>query len=220
MDGLLFDTEKMLSHFWKMAAAESGFEMNTVHSMAIRSTAPEKAEKILQGYFGKEFDYYKIRNRRRELMNDFIKENGLPMKTGVKDILLLAKKYDIKTSVATSTDLKRTEWYLTIQKIRGYFDEIATVDMVERGKPFPDIYLYAAKKLELCPNECVAFEDSPNGILSASRAGCRTFMIPDLSQPDEEISEVLWNKADNLSEAAVYIESVIKRERQAEEFAT
>ena len=46
MDGVIFDTEKMLAHFWNKAALEFGYDMNISHSIAIRSTAPKKAEEL------------------------------------------------------------------------------------------------------------------------------------------------------------------------------
>lgn len=57
--------------------------------------------------------------------------------------------------------------------------------MVAEGKPSPDIYLYACRQLGLAPEECMAVEDSPNGVMSAYRAGCKVVMVPDQTQPDE-----------------------------------
>lgn len=59
--------------------------------------------------------------------------------------------------------------------------------MVDEGKPSPKVYLYACEQLGLKPTECVAVEDAPNGIISASEAGLRVIMVPDQSQPDEEL---------------------------------
>ena len=78
--------------------------------------------------------------------------------------------------------------------------------MVERGKPEPDIYLYAAKKLELAPYECLALEDSQNGIKSASAAGCKTVMVPDLDEPSEEIKSLLYDTAYNLADVKRILE--------------
>ena len=72
--------------------------------------------------------------------------------------------------------------------VQAYFDEIISVKEVPRGKPFPDVYLFACEKLGLRPEECLAIEDSPNGIRSAYRAGTRVVMVPDLTGPDEELA--------------------------------
>ena len=72
--------------------------------------------------------------------------------------------------------------------------------MVEHGKPAPDIYLYAAEKLKLAPKDCIALEDSPNGIRSANAAGCKTVMVPDLDQPSDDIKPLLFDIANGLED--------------------
>ena len=70
--------------------------------------------------------------------------------------------------------------------------------MVERGKPAPDIYLYACRELEIAPEEAYAVEDSPNGVRSAYAAGCRVIMIPDQTQPDAELKKLLTAQVTDL----------------------
>ena len=70
--------------------------------------------------------------------------------------------------------------------------------MVKLGKPAPDIYAYACDELGLDPSETFAVEDSPNGVTSAYLAGCKVIMVPDLTQPDEELSKKLYKKVDKL----------------------
>lgn len=209
MDGVIFDTEKMLAHFWHIASLEKGFDMKIEHSIAIRSTSPAEAERILQSCFGKEFDYYSIRQRRRQLMNDYIEKNGLPVKKGVVKILDMAKKRNLKISIATATDIERTKWYLEKENLIDYFDTVATTQMVEKGKPYPDIYQYACTSIGLSPLRCVAFEDSDNGVKSAFSAGCKVIMIPDLTNPDEKIKDMIYSIQENLSDASDFIETLI-----------
>ena len=64
--------------------------------------------------------------------------------------------------------------------------------MVKLGKPAPDIYAYACEQLELSPDETFAVEDSPNGVTSAYLAGCNVIMVPDLTEPDEELKGKLY----------------------------
>ncbi|MDE6699594.1 MAG: HAD-IA family hydrolase, partial [Acetatifactor sp.] len=71
---------------------------------------------------------------------------------------------------------------------------------VRQGKPAPDIYLYACEELGVRPEVCVAVEDSPNGILSAHRAGCRVIMVPDQTEPDGALSDCLWACVPDLEE--------------------
>ena len=80
--------------------------------------------------------------------------------------------------------------------------------MVEKGKPEPDIYIEAAKRLGLPESSCIALEDSPNGVLSAYRAGCVTVMVPDLTQPDDSTAQIIYTKADSLSDVIDIIEKI------------
>ena len=139
-----------------------------------------------------------MRQRRKELMEEHIKEHGLSLKKGAVELLTFLKDKGIQTAVATATDLERTKKYLTELGIITYFDELVSATMVEYGKPAPDIYQYACKQLGRKPEECMAVEDSPNGVTSAFRAGCQVVMVPDQTQPDEETQEKLFAKVDSL----------------------
>ena len=70
--------------------------------------------------------------------------------------------------------------------------------MVKRGKPEPDIYLYAAGQLGLDPKDCLALEDSQNGVRSAAAAGCKTVLVPDLDNLENELKDLLFATAKNL----------------------
>lgn len=198
MDGLILDTEKLLVKYWCQAANEAGFPMQREHALNIRSLHRKFAIPYLQGLFGEEFDYVRIRNRRMELMTEALAENGPELKKGVRELLAFLKEQGIASAIATATDYERTKDYLGRVGIFEQFDRIVCATMVEYGKPRPDIYLYAAQQLGLLPSECMALEDSPNGVRSAAAAGCVTVMVPDLTQPDEELASLIHAKADSL----------------------
>ena len=200
MDGLLLDTEKLLIRFWIQAANEAGFPMTLEQALSIRSLHRSYAIPYLQGLFGGEFDYLKIRLRRMELMNEYLSENPPELKDGAKELLAFLNENKLLTAVATATDFERTRDYLTRVGIFGNFDRIVCATMVERGKPAPDIYIYAAEQLGLEPGECMALEDSPNGVKSAAAAGCKTVMVPDLTEPDAELEELIFAKANTLND--------------------
>lgn len=192
MDGLLLDTEKLLIRFWIQAANEAGFPMTLEHALSIRSLHRSFAIPYLQGLFGEEFDYARIRSRRMELMNEHLSDSPPELKSGAAKLLTFLNEEGIPAAVATATDYERTRDYLTRAGIFDSFEKIVCATMVERGKPEPDIYLYAAKQLGLPPEECIALEDSPNGVKSAASAGCKTIMIPDLTEPDEELTRLAF----------------------------
>ena len=106
----------------------------------------------------------------------------------------------VTQSPVSYTHLERTEEYLKKVQIFDKFDQIICASMVKNGKPMPDIYLYACKAIGEEPGDCIAVEDSPNGVASASKAGCKTIMVPDLTEPDEACQALLYKKCSRADE--------------------
>ena len=192
MDGLMLDTEKLLARYWMQAAHEAGFPMELPHVLGIRSLAACYAKPRLKQIFGADFDYEAIRARRRELTAAHLEQYGIEKKPGLDILLQYLRDAGIRAAVATATDRTRTEKYLGEVGVLDDFDTFVCGDMVTKGKPDPEIYLTASAALGLEPGECMALEDSPNGILSADAAGCKAVMIPDLSQPEDDLLPHLY----------------------------
>ena len=93
---------------------------------------------------------------------------NVPVKTGAVEILGRCRLLGIKTAVASSSPLRQIENNLENAGMENCFDAIVSGDEVERGKPAPDIFLLAAKRIGIPPGECTVFEDSP----TASKAHC------------------------------------------------
>ena len=208
MDGLIIDTEKWLQKYYVQASEELGCPMKPEDVLEIRSLSAEYAIPKLRKLVGENFDYYGVKELRKKYMSDHIQKYGIEKKKGIDELLQYIKSNNLKCAVATATAPDRTEEYLKKLNIYNYFDEVVCATMVEHGKPHPDIYIEAAKRLCLPPQNCIALEDSPNGILSAYRAGCVAVMVPDLTQPDEETSKIIYAKANDLSQVIDIIESL------------
>ena len=200
MDGVLIDTEKHYNAAWCQAATEAGFPFTREHALLLRSCEAKEGEKLMQGIFGPSFDYYAIRERRRELVRERLAQYGLEKKPGVEETLRFLRAKGIKTAVATATALDITKSHLTTIGVYDLFDSIVSAKNVEHGKPEPDVYLYACEQIGERPQDCMAVEDSPNGIMAAYRAGLRTVMVPDLTQPDEELAKYLYACINSLSD--------------------
>lgn len=206
MDGLMIDTEKLYLRYWKQAAADFGYTMEDKHVFSIRSLARKFSNPLLKSFFGEEFPVDEVRQRRTELINAHIEENGINVKNGLFKLWDFLKENSIKIAVATATPRDRTMLYLNKINALDYIDAIVCGDMVTTGKPDPEIYLTAANQLQLPPCECAAFEDSPNGIKSAYSAGCKAIMIPDMTPPDDELLSMLSGVFDNLGEAVRFFD--------------
>ncbi|MBQ6094740.1 MAG: HAD family phosphatase [Lachnospiraceae bacterium] len=200
MDGTLIDTEKYYRVFWPKAMAEFGYHMTDEQVLSMRSLGRPFAPARLKEWFGEELDYYAVRARRTEMMEAQLDIDGIQLKPGAVEILEELRRRGILAAVATATPPERTEKYLGLTGIRPYFSKIISATQVKEGKPSPDIYLYACEQLGLAPEECMAVEDAPNGILAAYRAGLRVVMVPDQTQPTEELQGMLYANVDRLDD--------------------
>lgn len=200
MDGTLIDTEKYYRECWPKAMAAFGFEMSDAQALEMRSMGRPFAPIHLKKVFGESLDYHQVRNKRKELVEECIRERGIQLKPGAIEILQWLRENQIPAAVATATDMERTERYLKMLGIYEYFDRLISATMVAEGKPSPDIYLYACAEMGMKPGDCIAVEDSPNGVKSAYRAGCKVVMVPDQSRPDAELEKMLYACVDNLND--------------------
>ena len=209
MDGVLIDTEKHYNIAWCEAAKQAGYtDFTREHALMLRSCDARAASKMMKGIFGEQFDYYAIREIRRTIVAKRLAKYGLEKKRGLDEILAFLHKKGIKTAVATATPLELTLQHLEKIGVKDQFDKIVSAKQVENGKPAPDVYLYACEQIGEQPRDCIAVEDSPNGIRSAYAAGCMPVMVPDLTEPDEELKPLLYAVVKTLAD----IEGIIGKE--------
>ncbi len=200
LDGTLTDTEKYYQKAWPEALSHFGYKVEDWMPLELRSLGRPFAPAKFKEWFGEDFDYNEVREYRKGLVEELIKEGGIPLKPGAKEILTWLRQQGILTALVTANGYNRAERYLKKIDLFDYFDRIICADMVKQGKPAPDIYAFACSELGLSPDETFAVEDSPNGVTSAYLAGCKVIMVPDLTQPDEELSKKLFKKVDKLED--------------------
>lgn len=205
MDGTLIDTEKYYRIFWPKAMAEFGYHMTDEQVLSMRSLGRPFAPAQLKEWFGEKLDYYAIRARRTQIMEECLDREGIQLKPGAVTILKELQKRGVPAAVATASPPERTEKYLNLTGIRQYFSKIISATQVKEGKPSPDIYLFACAELGFEPEECMAVEDAPNGVLSAYRAGCKVVMVPDQTQPDEELKKCLYGCVESLDQLIEFL---------------
>lgn len=198
LDGLVLDTEKLYSRFWMEACHFYGFPMTYEQSLGMRALNAQRGEALLKAYFGESVQYLQLRDKRIELMEIYVDEHGVDLKPGIRELLDYLDANDIPAAIASSSPVPRIRKYLAFHGLDGRFRALCSGRDVPKGKPEPDIYLKAAETLGLDPWNCLALEDAPAGIQSATRAGCLTVMVPDQDQPEEGIKQLLYAKADSL----------------------
>ncbi|MFU0832486.1 MAG: HAD family phosphatase [Oscillospiraceae bacterium] len=190
MDGLMFDTEKLCHTATAQVSRELGCPDLTDFARNLIGRNEKECVRRYTEFFGDELFYRRFYTRRQEIIDAIIRENGVPVKPGLFELLDFLKQSGFLLAVATSTSQKHALSYLEQTGAAPYFDRMVFGDMLEKSKPAPDIYLKAAEELQVPPKNCVALEDSPLGIRSAHDAGMTTIMIPDLVQPDESLKRI------------------------------
>ena len=200
MDGLVLDTEKLYTRFWMESARDLGYPMTFQQALGLRSLNRSAGQDKLTEYFGPGISYTAVRNHRIELMDAHIAKYGIEVKPGIFELMDYLRQNGIASAITSSSPMENIRRHLGAHNLLHRFDKLCSGYEVSNGKPAPDIYLHGAASLGLRPEECLALEDSPTGILSSFRAGCLPVMIPDQDQPDDKTSEILYAKADSLAD--------------------
>ena len=212
MDGVMFDTERLYEEAFLSVAKQWGYESDVTLEF-VKSFKGQKKESIKKLYktlldekslqkTGKEFDADEYMKQVLEYLDGYIERNGMPVKQGLIELIKYAHINNIKVAIGTSEKLERVKYYLEKADIGiDLFDAIVCGDMVEHGKPAPDIYLKVCEKLSVNPEDAIVCEDAPNGIMASYNAGTKTIMIVDLIEPTEEIKKLLfWEPLKSLSQ--------------------
>lgn len=127
----------------------------------------------------------------KSVFNDNIKNGNLKSKAGLYSLLNFLKSKKIKTAIASTSNLEKIKNRFASAKIDiSYFDQIISGDMITSKKPHPEIYIVACKKLEVLPENAIAIEDSDIGVKSATDAGIKTLLIPDVVKPNNKTVEM------------------------------
>ena len=198
MDGVVLDTEKLYARFWAEAAHALGYPMTYEQALGMRSLNSAAGQAKLESYFGPGVSRADMRKKRVELMDAYVARFGVEAKPGIHELLDYLKGHGIRTAIATSSPMERAKNYLDSLSLTAKFDCICSGHDVAQGKPAPDIYLKAAASIGVLPENCLAIEDSPAGVLSAYRAGCMPILVPDLDGSDEEMRKTLYAEANSL----------------------
>jgi beta-phosphoglucomutase-like phosphatase (HAD superfamily) len=186
MDGLMLDTEVIYHIAWQEAARELGYEIPEGLFHDLVGLRTEDCEAQIMAAMGASFPLNDFHRRWEIVWDRHARVQGIETKPGLLELLARLEQLEIPKAVATSSTAPEAERSLRITKLIHRFPVIVTGDQVAAGKPAPDIYLTAAKRLGVDPADCIAFEDSDAGTLAASRAGMRTYQVPDLKPPSTE----------------------------------
>lgn len=173
-------------------------------------TAPENMRKAVETFglpFRVEEGLEKIFAMEREYL-----ERGVALKPGADKLLTYLRQKQYKILLATSSTKDRALTILMKNGIEQFFDHMVFGYEVERGKPWPDIFLKACEKAQEKPENCLVLEDSEAGVQAACAAGIPVICIPDMKRPGEEILQ----GAVGVMESLEHVEDFLKEQEQTD----
>ncbi len=209
MDGIIFDTERLSYVAWQEGAKSIGQEIDLELFQSLIGMNSRAIQTRLLDELGDKIDVEALTHAAGKSYDRLI-ANGAPLKTGAKACLKLIANSPLPQSLATSSSYRYAAKKLEFHGLLNLFNAVVTGDQVEHGKPHPEPYLLAARKLGIHPSRCLAFEDSVNGIRSAKEAGMTTVLIPDMCPHDAESLSRVDLQFDSLAKALPHLEAIIR----------
>ena len=189
MDGVIFDSERAVYNCWLELADKYHFkDLEMIYRRCIGVNAV-MTRKIFLDYYGEDFPFDEYCAEVSENYHARYDNGRLPMKSGIKELLIGLRENKCRIAIASSTRSAVVEKQIEDAGLREYFDVIVGGDMVEKSKPEPDIFMRAAELLDVKPKDAYVIEDSYNGIRAAFRGGMIPIMVPDMVEPDDEMRE-------------------------------
>ena len=198
MDGTLVDTEKYYTRAWFETADDFGLERNPdVSKMCAGGSRLQHRWIIGKMFPGIDADTY-IDNVIARVKK--WSEEELLLMSGVREVLDQFRAEGMKMAVASSSAMADIERNLTRVGIIDYFDVLVSGQQFDHSKPLPDIFIFAAGRINVNPRDCLVFEDSFNGVRAGHASGSETIMIVDQVPPTDEIKSIADGIYDTLDE--------------------
>jgi HAD superfamily hydrolase (TIGR01509 family) len=197
MDGLLVDTEALIRDIYIELAAARGVSVpeQVFHQMIGLPNAASDA--VARAYFGPDFPLEALHADVNTRIHAAC-EVGVALKSGVIELLDHLDAAAVPRAIATSSSHAAVQRTLGPSGILPRFDTVVAAGDYARGKPNPDPFLTAAARLDTAPEDCLALEDSHNGVRAAHAAGMMTVMVPDLLEATDEMREKCLAIAESL----------------------
>jgi HAD superfamily hydrolase (TIGR01509 family) len=208
MDGLLIDSEPLYREAILASCQALGHAMTPAQHRRMIGMPWDRNRAQLLDWFGAAFphDQFQIDCSRRF---HALAGGGVPLRPGAAELIAFLAAAGVPTAVATSSRRAPAVLHLSQVGLLDGFDAVVTRDDVAHGKPHPEVFLTAAQRLAVDPAQCLALEDSHNGVRAAAAAGMMTVMVPDLLEATPEIAGQCLHVARDLHEVRGLVEAAM-----------
>jgi HAD superfamily hydrolase (TIGR01509 family) len=205
LDGVLIQSEEVWDEVRKRYVRERGGRYDAETQRAMMGMSSIEWSRYLHETAGVPDEPAAINDEVVQLMLDAYRER-LPLIAGAREAVMRLAQ-DFPLAVASSSNRPLIDGVLEGAGLTRYFAATVSSEEVARGKPAPDVYLEAARRLGIAPERCAAVEDSHGGIRSAKGAGMRVLTIPNPTYPPDPDSlaqaDVVLDSLDELTAAVV-----------------
>ena len=207
MDGLMVDTESLSTEAFINSVKAQGYNMTKEETLKVLGFTKANIYQFWIDYFqGTNVDGKKLVDDHYEYIENVLYTVGPEKMPYVEELLKYLKENNYKIAVASSSDTADIKNNLEKTKLEKYIDEIASGAEVENGKPAPDVFLLAAKRLGVDAKDCLILEDSKAGIKAGKASGAMVFMVPDMFTVDKECEDTADRILTNLGEVIEILE--------------
>lgn len=210
MDGLMIDSERLCFDGFVQEFEKNGYEMTRELYQLVLGRNTPSIYRSFKDKFGEDFPIEVMHKGALEYVDTYFKEEGVPLKKGLKELLAYAHENKYKTIVATSSNRKRVDFILKRAGLAEHFDDSICGDEVTNGKPNPEVFLKACDKLGVSIDEVIVLEDSEMGIKAAADGNMRVICIPDMKFPEEEYAL----RTEQIMPSLKHVISVLEKEEK------
>ena len=182
MDGLAINSEPSFIAAWKQAAEQFGVHLPEDFMQALSGRHAQDVELAMQNAFGKHFEIDQFRRIAGKYWREHVEAHGIHPMPGLDGLLDLLDHNHIPYALATNSNGPSTAECLRRSGLEKRFHLVVNRDQVSAGKPEPDLFIAAAKRMGFSAIECLALEDSAIGLMAALRA--EAFPVLVNAQPD------------------------------------
>ena len=188
MDGVIIDTEPFFLRSENMLLKEFGVTVELAYHYRYQGTTHEYMWQTMKDEFNLPAPVNELVERANKIRNALIMQEGLQPIPGAIDLIKNLYENKIPLAIASSSPLKDIHHAVASLGIEEYFNYFVSGESVEHSKPAPDIFLDAAKNLNVDPTNCIVLEDSKNGVNSAYAANCKCIGFCNPNFPPQDLS--------------------------------
>ena len=204
MDGLMIDSERVTYEEYCRKLEQLGYSFDEAVYRLCLGKNKQGICQVFYDHFGTAFPMTEVWDDVHIRLDERLAKE-VPLKAGLLELLKYLKANNYKTIVATSSARVRVDVILKNAQIEQYFDDTICGDEVIHGKPNPEIFLTACKKLNVAPSEALVLEDSESGIQAAYSANIPVICIPDMKVPNQYYLNMTKAVLSSLEEVIYYL---------------